>query len=98
MAFAHPGERLELGAEDLRVADVAETATEADHRVLFSGLERLTARQATKLVGPEVRCAVNDRARVEGRGDPHDRGRQAVDELSVASVGQELARVRVLQR
>ena len=51
---------------------VARRAAEADHRVLFGGLELASAQQRRVLVGLEVARPHDDRLRVEGGGDAAD--------------------------
>ena len=95
---ADAGEDLQLESEQIGLAHVAVAAAVADHRVVLDRLERGAAFESAELVAAEVDRAVHDRPRCERTRDAQQRRRHAIDELSLAALRQELARVHAAER
>ena len=72
--LAHPSQclALELEAGPERLRDIARSAPEADHRILFLRLIDLSANEAGVFIGLEIRHANDDRLGMEGCGDGCD--------------------------
>ena len=86
---AHAQQRRALEGKPFGIAIVvvSRRAAEADHRILFRGLEFLAAKQSRVLVRLEIAHAHDDRLGIERRGDARDAFAEAADEEAACVLG-----------
>ncbi len=96
--FSDSCQHVQLELEDLGLLQVAVGAPVADHRVVLDRLELGAAHERAELVRAEVGGAVHDWSGREGVGHLEERLAQSFDELVGSTLGDQLARVRSVER